>query len=453
MTWRNRLTGVVILFTVGCTPMMYGVPLETWETLNEAQRLEAINGYNQRQIALQQARAEAAKARAAALEVQRQREAEEARARQLRVDSVYRGEGQYGDLLRVTISGGDLNFSGKQRPYESISFKIAEGEIKKLQAIGDKNRRATLVVSYLDGTLVIDDPGAGSRNRRGVRLGYDSSWGQGKSYGGIVSDGPLRLRGADVAIQIASEHPPVVEEKQPQIIIVQQPAPSQTIIVKERPRARADQKVIVVNSPPVTAVPPRQVIVTRPEPQKTIIINKESKHIISDQRGDAVKPAPRIEEAQHSTPRIVPAEDVLVQKQTVSDRRQVVEENRRENVREDRRSDRQSAVATVDNHLKITLKLKGKGLQKNTTPIVFAIGAGETVQIPMDRGQASAKVLLVGYQDGILYVDGEQSRPWKQSKATALTYDAGWAKGRSYQISTAGPARIKGCEIFVQETL
>lgn len=439
MAWRNRLTGLLILFTFGCTPMMYGVSLETWEGLNEAQRLETINGYNQRQLALQQARAEAARSRAAALELQRQRESEENRLRQVRVDAVYRGEGHYGDLLRITIAGGDLNFSGKQRPYDSLSFKIAEGEIKSLQVTGEKRRRATLVVSYLDGTLIIDNPSTKSRRHGGIRLGYDPSWGQGKTYTGLVSNGPLRLRGAEIAIQIASQHPPVAEDKQPQIIIIQNPSPPQTIIVRDHLGKPTDQRITVVNNPPSK------------DPRRNFPIGPET---------DA-DPSSEVEKDHHRPGKeFHPEEEKREGKETRIEEKGVGQEIQRSPGQADPRLDPQGTRHGTGQSeflggkpLKVTVHPRGNGkvLQKNLKPIVFAIRAGENLQIPLERAQGATKLLLVGYQEGVLYVDGEPSRQWKQSKATALAYDEAWTKGRRYKISTEGPAKMRDSEIFIQE--
>lgn len=446
VAWRNRLTGLLILFTFGCTPMMYGVSLETWEGLNEAQRLETINGYNQRQVALQQARAEAARSRAAALELQRQHESEEDRLRQVRVDAVYRGEGHYGDLLRITIAGGDLNFSGKQRPYDSLSFKIAEGEIKRLQVTGEKRRRATLVVSYLDGTLIIDDPSPKARRHGGIRLGYDPFWGQGKTYTGIVSYGPLRLRGAEIAIQIASKLPPVAEEKQPQIIIIQKPAPSQTIIVRDHLRKPADQRISTVNNSP----PKEEVKVKEPRrkfPRGPVGVANPSSELGTGQHPP--------DKEFHSEDEKREGKGVRIEENGIAHAEQRSPGQKDPNL--DRQGTKQNtgqpSVFLGDKPLKVTLHRRGngKGLRENLRPIVFAIRPGENLQIPLELGQGATKLLLVGYQEGFLYVDGEPSRQWKQSKATALAYDEAWTKGRRYQISTEGPARIRDCEILIQE--
>lgn len=453
MAWRNRLTGLLILFTFGCTPMMYGVSLETWEDLNEAQRLETINGYNQRQVALQQARAEAASSRAAALELQRQRESEENRLRQVRVDAVYRGEGHYGDLLRITIAGGDLNFSGKQRPYDSLSFKIAEGEIKRLQVTGEKRRRATLVVSYLDGSLIIDDPSPKSRRHGGIRLGYDPSWGRGKTYSGIASDGPLRLRGAEIAIQIASKLPPVVEEKQPQIIIIQKPAPSQAILVRDHLRKPADQRISTVNN----SQPNEQAKVVGPESPKPITVKKPWGKFPRGPVG-VVNPSSELGTGHHPPDKAFHSEDEKSEGKGVRiEENGIARADQRSPGQKDPNLDRpgtkqdtgQPSIFLGDKPLKVTLHRRG--IRENLRPIVFAIRAGENLQIPLKSGQGATKLLLVGYQEGVLYVDGEPSRQWKQNKATALAYDEAWTKGRRYKISTEGPARIRDCEIFIQE--
>jgi hypothetical protein len=67
---RSRFVFLLLVAVVlaACTPMMYGVPLEQWDKLSEAQKLETIKGYNERQLLRQQEYLRTQEARAAAAE-------------------------------------------------------------------------------------------------------------------------------------------------------------------------------------------------------------------------------------------------------------------------------------------------------------------------------------------------------------------------------------------------
>jgi len=204
------ITALALLFAVltACTPTIYGVPQERWSAMSESEHLEAMRIYEARQLAARQAAAERARLRAIEAERQAAREAEETRLQRLRVEAIYRGEGSYGDLLRVTIRGATMEIAGKRRTCRPLAFKIADGESKEIVAVSADGHRGRLHVSYHEGTLVIDDHGKGRRSR-GSRLIYDRDWGRGKSYRDLRSEGALRLRGAEVYVEIADRSAPV----------------------------------------------------------------------------------------------------------------------------------------------------------------------------------------------------------------------------------------------------
>jgi predicted Fe-S protein YdhL (DUF1289 family) len=241
---KKRICALVLvcLFAVmaGCTRTIYGVPEETWNTMSEAERLEAIRTHKERQVAYQKAQAERARLRAIELKKQKALATQEASKRRKRVEAIYRGLGDYGDLLRVTMRGGKVKISGKKRQYDPIGFKIADGETKSASVVSG-NRRANLQVSYLDGTLTVDEYRYGSRIE-GVRLVYEQAWGSGKTYADLSSDGPLRMRGVDVYVEIVGKSEdrsapvPVSEGQASPVVTVQQTTtvttpPPQIIVV------------------------------------------------------------------------------------------------------------------------------------------------------------------------------------------------------------------------------
>lgn len=251
--WIIPALALLIAFLTACTPMIYGVPQERWDTMSEQERLTAMAIYQERQIAARKAAAERARLRAVEAERRAAREAEEARLRQARIDAIYRGKGNYGDLLRVTIRGGTMKVAGKDRAYEPTAFKIAEGESKQVAAFASQGRQARLRVTYRNGALVIDDAGARLPSR-GLRLVYDREWGWGKTYEGVDSEGPLRLRQATVYVEIAGRQGQArrrpVPQTPPVVIIKEKPAQGPPVIVVTPERDEAPRSVRQNPDPP-----------------------------------------------------------------------------------------------------------------------------------------------------------------------------------------------------------
>lgn len=193
---------VVSLLLVACgATTHYGVPAEVWQRMSESERMEAIRGYNERErMRLEQARQEA--------EFRRQRELQEAAEREARIRAIRDGEaGVAGDLVRVSVQGGDMRLGGRHRPYAPLAFSIVSGEQLRITVISDDGRqsgsyRAELHVSYHDGLLLIDAP-QGERDARGMRLTYEPAWRNGARYV-VDTRGPLELRGAQVLVSTVS---------------------------------------------------------------------------------------------------------------------------------------------------------------------------------------------------------------------------------------------------------
>jgi hypothetical protein len=155
--WLSTGLMLFLIGLTGCTASIYGVPQERWDTLSEPERVAVMEAYQARQAVLQQQREERARQQAIERERQLAIEAEEARRRQLRVDAIYRGEGVYGDLLRVTIRDGLLKFRGDHKPYQPVAFRIAAGESKVVEVVDRKGRKAALLALY-DGSTLLPGP-------------------------------------------------------------------------------------------------------------------------------------------------------------------------------------------------------------------------------------------------------------------------------------------------------
>ena len=203
------LTGLGLLLLsllTACTPRVFGIPEERWQQLTEEQRLEAIRGYNERELLRQQqslARQQQAAADAKRRAIEEEREAQR---QQERVAAIYAGQGTVpGDLIRVTLREGRLRFNGKQEHYRPTSFMIADGETKGvvIQSTGGKRQQqTTLWVRYREGNLDID-VGPDCRNQgHAVRLTYERAWERGETYRDLSWDKHSPTQGEHVSITI-----------------------------------------------------------------------------------------------------------------------------------------------------------------------------------------------------------------------------------------------------------
>lgn len=251
------IMGLVLVLLTACTPMIYGVPQETWERMSEPERVSAIEAYNQRQIARQQAAEERARQHAIYLEEKRLQEAAEAEALRQRVEAIYRGDGNYGDLLRVHVENGLANFHGQERQYSPVTFQIANGELKTVIFETTKNRRVELMAFYDGATLILDDK-AGKKGNA-AQLHYDKRWQRGLTYDNVYTNNRAKLKGADITVQVVGE--PTRHGHY---------GGNTTIIINEQPRER----VVYRNHP--------QTVVIKEQPQKVIIKEKPSKVIVID---------------------------------------------------------------------------------------------------------------------------------------------------------------------------
>jgi hypothetical protein len=280
---------VLLLALVACAPYMYGVPQESWDRMSEPERIEAMRVYERDQQARRQAAEE--RARRQAIEDQARRQAAEERARyealerqreqarqaalererRERIERIHRGDGAYGELVRVRLQGGTIRVSDRLYRYEPLTFAIAEGESRRFIVAEVQGRTVDLDVSYGGGALTIE----------GVRFSYDRSWGRGRLYEHSDSGGELQLRNVDVFVEVhdrSSRH----ERESSRLVIYREPDPppirerdhhvAPPVIIKEREQTRPPQVI-----PPKPLPPKPQVVDLLPHSVEINVLAGEMK--------------------------------------------------------------------------------------------------------------------------------------------------------------------------------
>jgi hypothetical protein len=227
---------LLIMLLAACTPRIYGVPQEHWETMSEQERIATMKAYQARQEVLRQQRQEQARLQAMEKQAQLAREAEEARRRQLQIDAIYRGEGLYGDLLRVNLEGGKLRIHGHHQPFHPVSFKIAAAEMKDIEIVSLSGQRTRMAVQY-DGSNLLLDESPKSHRSTAIRLPYEDSWEVGATYTNRFAKGPLEMKGVNIAVQIVGNppHDHHGRRHQPQAVVVRPPAHKPPVNVIKKP--------------------------------------------------------------------------------------------------------------------------------------------------------------------------------------------------------------------------
>ncbi len=205
MFYKNNTLNMIIFVFVffilvpGCSTSHYGVADEEWQKMSEAERVVAIEGYNERQRIREESRLEEAKAKRVVAE-------QRARERKEHIQSIYNGNGgQFGDLLRVSMKGGKIRIGGKHRSYRPVSFKIADKECKSIKLVSEKKHSShggQITACYRDGLLLLDVSGSGSRGA--TALTYDSGWAKGQTYQHVESDGKNELENVEVYVLVVA---------------------------------------------------------------------------------------------------------------------------------------------------------------------------------------------------------------------------------------------------------
>jgi len=407
--WIATCLTLILLALTGCTATIYGVPQERWDTMGEQERVAAMEAYRARQAVLKQQREERARQLARERERQRAVEAEEARQRQLRVAAVYRGEGVYGDLLRVRLEEGRMKLNGSHRAYQPVAFRIAAGESKRVEVVDRKGRKAALLASYDGSTLLLDEsPGTG--RSRAIRLAYEDDWEGGKTYSGLTAKGPLELRGVSVSVQVLGEPPHEHRaSRPPQVIVIRQPAPE-----PEPP------KVVIIRE---EKHPPH-----RPE---TVLVEETPRH---DRTEGAKPPAHhgKPEEVGKVTPRSTKPADIGK------------EPPRREKQEADGDAQAPPARVKVTFH-KGAIRVKGRPAPLVPQSIELRDGEARTLVLQGATGKVQVRV---SYQGGEVAIEDRPGKG-KGKAGTRLGFGPRWQDGSPYRIEATGNRLVEDLDVSV----
>ena len=404
--WLLASLMLLVMVVVGCTATIYGVPQDRWDVMSEQERIAAMDAYHAHQAALQQRLHEQARQRAIAEEARRAQEAEAARLQQLQIDAIYRGEGAYGDLLRVTLYDGMLKFYGAHKTFNPISFKIAAGEAKSVPVVSQRGKRATLNVSYDGGNLLLDETPRSHRSQA-TSLVYDEDWESGKSYPNLFDEGPLELRGVTATVEILGTPPRSRHaRRRPQIIVVKRPVSKpekpQVTSIKEQPRHHKAPAVVIKeqqshHEAPTVVVKERaekpSVVVVKPHPAAPVV-NKhpaESRPVRATNRPKPASPPSKV------------------------------------------------TVAFKGG------KIKSLGKAHRLVPQSIELKEGDVRTITL-RGARGGVKIQVSYLGGEIHID---DRLGKKGHKTKLIYDPGWRSGRTYRVEDTDHKQLEGLDILV----
>lgn len=235
-----------------CVPTMYGVPQESWDRMSETERVAAIRAYERDQLAMRQAAeqrrlAQEERARREAMERERERARQAAieREKHERIEAIHRGEGAYGELIRVRLQGGTIKIGGQHHRYEPLTFTIADSETRKIAVADKTGREVDLVVTYASGAFAVE----------GVRFPYDRDWKRGILYADTTTGGPLELRGVDLFIAV-HDRSARFERDRLRMIVHREESP--VIVNREKPSLppRVEHRHPEPAKPPVTVIVP-----------------------------------------------------------------------------------------------------------------------------------------------------------------------------------------------------
>lgn len=449
--WMFSFMMVVMMALAACTPRIYGVPEERWETMSEQERVAAMEAYKARQEALRQQREEQARIRAMEREAQLAREAEEARRRQMHVDAIYRGEGIYGELLRVTLEEGMLQFHGVHKPFHPVSFRIAAGEKKHVEIVSVKGRKARMAVFY-DGSNLLLDEAPKSRRSTAVRLPYEDSWESGATYPHLVASGPLEIRGVDVSVRIIGKpprgrnyhhhrHPEAMQPsarmpKRPAVVAVKepvrQPRPG-VIVIDQRPQIEKPD-VIVVRPGPKDGKP--GAVIAHRLPGRDDGVSRQPAEVAV--KGPARQPEPAVV-AVAQPPHTRPPD--AVEKEPLPR----VEKHGKVKTRG---AHRREVAAAPPARIQVAFRKGRYTLKKRSYPLdpqTLDLSDGESRDIVMGGRNGKLKV-RVSYINGELLIDDV---PGKSRRSTRLGFVPGWNEGQGYAVAASGNGLLRDLDIVV----
>jgi hypothetical protein len=388
--WILTISMALMMALAACTPRIYGVPEDRWETMSEQERVAAMEAYKARQEALRQQREEQARLRAMEKEARLAREAEEARRRQMHVDAIYRGEGLYGELLRVSLQDGMLQFRGVHKPFHPVSFRIAAGEMKDVEIVSMQGRRARMAVFYDGGNLLLDETPR-SRRSTAVRLPFEDAWKDGATYPHLMAKGPLEFRDVDVTVRIIGQPPRGHNDRRhrrPGVVkpTVRMPR-SPAVVVGRKPARHPRPEVIAIDQHPRVKKP--EVVVVQPRAERV----KHGNVIMRDAPGRKVAAA------------------------------------------------RPARIRVAFRKGRFTVKKRSYPLDPQT----FELSDGESRDIVL-AGRNGRLKIRVSYINGELLIDDV---PGKSRRSTRLGYVPGWKDGQGYAVAASGNGLLKDLDIVV----
>jgi len=384
----------VSVLLAACTQYMYGVPQETWDRMSEPERIEAMGVYEREQQARRQAAEERARQQAYERERERVRQAEAARVRQERIDAIHRGEGAYGELLRVRLQGGRIKVGDQHHRYEPITFTIADGETRDIGVADRKGREAALPVTYSGGALSFE----------GLRFPYERGWGRGKLYADTGTSGALQLRGVDVFIEVhnrSSRH----ERELPRLVVIREEPPP-VVVIRERDSVRPPPLIVTEkDKPKPSPVVVRERDTTRPPPLIAPEKDKTKPPPLADRKQDPPKPPPLRQPAP-------PATDL---------------------------PPRTLEVVLLSGEMKV------RGRNQPLERVTLRLAEGETRNVAVKAGSETGNLSL-RYRKGELFIDGT---PAKGRDALRLPFEKEWQTGKVYRFDLKGKVHLDKVEMKV----
>ena len=427
--WMLGFFMLLILFLSACTPRIYGVPEERWKTMSEQERIAAMEAYTARQEALRQRREEQARLRAIEKKAQLAREAEEARRRQRQVDAIYRGEGLYGDLLRVTLEGGMLQFYGAHKHFHPLSFKIAAGEIKDIEIVSLKGRKAHMTVQY-DGSNLLLDESLGSHRSNALRLPYEDSWERGATYANNFAKGPLEMRGVNVTVQIVGHAPRDHRRRRHRPhettapSAAKRPKPEAKVNKRPAPRPKSEVAVVDKHHRPHETMPPPSA--KRPKPEAKIT------------KWPALRPKPEAAVVEKRHQPLNPDVIVIEPPPKANKPGTIIEF----------RPHKKDELYRLPDRIKVIfrqgrLKLNKRAYSLVPQTVVLRKGQVRTIII---RSQKGILKIQAGYLEGGLEIDDS---PVQEKRPIRIGFIQSWKKGQSYLIKASANEQLEDIDLFI----
>jgi hypothetical protein len=421
---------VLASILTGCTPYMYGVPQENWDRMSEAERIEAMRVYEREQTARRQAAEERARRlamererereRQAELAAQRAREAERERARLAaleqarleRIESIHRGGGAYGELIRVRLQGGRMRFGDRHHRYEPVGFTIADGETMVIRFADRRGREAGLTVTYANGALTID----------GLRFPYERRWGRGTQYVNIGTVGPSALQGVDVLVEIR-DRSTRFDRELPRLVAIREEPP---VVVREQDRHEM---------PPATTARARehhQPPAWQPQASATPV-------------AQAPVPPP----AQPILPQVVqnPPPQPVRQQTPPPARQQPSNQGTPSNpppTARQREKDAGQAPRAVTVSL-LAAEQKVRGRNQRVEPVTVHLVEGESRDLAVKSG-GETSTITVAYRGGEVAIQGT---PGKGRDGIHLPFEKEWQGGKVYRFALKGKVMLDNVELKV----